>query len=103
MTLDAYLATMWLMRTPLRTLVLAFVMAVTVSAGAFAAAADWTKISVQQVPAKVMTGYQKLFVHTRIMKVEKSGSGPAVLYRMTIQRKGKPEAVIFDAQGRSQR
>jgi hypothetical protein len=91
------------MRTFLKTLVLALAVALTMSAGTLASAADWTKISVQKVPHNVMTGYRKLFAHSRIMKAEKSGSGPSVLYRLTIQRKGKPEEVTFDAQGHSKR
>ena len=92
------------MRTPLKALVLALAVVFTVSAGTLAAAAvtDWTSITVKQVPMKVKTSYEKLFAHSRIMKAEKSGSGPTAIYRLTIKRKGKPEAVTFDAQGRTQ-
>ena len=90
------------MRFSLKTVVLALAVAFTISTGT-ALAAEWSSMPVQKVPPKVMVGYHKLFSHSRILKAEKSGSGPTVLYRLTIQRKGKPEAVLFDAQGHSQK
>ena len=92
------------MRTSLKAIVLALAVVFTVSTGsAFAAAApQWKKVSVQEVPVQVMTGYRSLFSHSKITKAEKSGTGVNTQYRLTIRRKGKPEAVIFDAQGHAQ-
>ena len=95
-------AILLLMRTPIKTAVLALAFVFTVSAGSLMAQVNWQPVAVQKVPVKVMTGYKKLFAHNKISKAEKSGTGPAVLYRFTIVRKGKTEFVVFDAKGRSQ-
>jgi hypothetical protein len=87
------------MRNFLKTVVGGVVLSFALSASAMAA--GWTKMPVQKVPEKVATGCHRLYAHSRILKAEKSGAGPTVLYRLTIKgKKGKPEAVLFDAQGR---
>ena len=93
------------MRSFLKTLVLALVVVFTVSAGSISAQGNgdgqWKKVAFQNLPVKVKTGYRKLFTHSKVSKVEKSGSGATVVYRLTIRRKGKPEVVLFDGQGHS--
>jgi hypothetical protein len=92
------------MRTFLKLQAIVGVLALTFAlstASALAEKADWTKLPVQKVPAKVATGCHRLYAHSRILKAETSGSGAVVLYRLTIKgKKGKPEHVLFDAQGR---
>lgn len=91
------------MRTFFRTLALALAVMLTVSTGSLLAQGNsqWKKVAIADLPAKVMTGYHRLFAHDKIQKVEMSKSG-AVMYRLTIHRKGKSQEVIFDAAGRAQ-
>ena len=92
------------MRTFFKTLALALVVMLTVSAGSLLAQGNsqWKKVAITEVPRNVMTGYRKLFSHDKIQKAEKSKSGTDVFYRLTIHRKGKSEEVIFDAKGHAQ-
>jgi hypothetical protein len=87
------------MRSFLKAIIGVFVLSFALSAPVMAA--DWTKVPVKQVPAKVATGCHRLYAHSRILKAETSGAGTDTRYRLTIKgKKGKPEAVLFDAQGR---
>ncbi len=92
------------MRLFLKSTVLALAVVFAVSTGTLSAQGNgpWTRVAYQQLPLAVKTSYQKHYLHTKVTKSEKSGSGPSVMYRLTIHKKGKPQVVLFDAKGKAQ-
>jgi hypothetical protein len=91
------------MRSPLRILVLTIAVLFAVAAAPALAEqpATWRAIAVEKVPRQVLTGQKRLFAHDKITKAEKSGSGSAVRYRLTIDHKGEPTVLVLDAQGKT--
>lgn len=93
------------MRSFLKAAVLALAVVVALPVAQLSAQANgpWKKISVKEMPATVQSGYHRRFSHSKVTKVEKSGTGKATVYRLTIhnQKKGKPQVVLFDVNGRA--
>jgi hypothetical protein len=59
--------------------------------------ASWTVIEVRALPSKVSSAQRRVFPRTRITKVERSGTGKAAIYRVTMS--GKNKMAKFDAAG----
>lgn len=91
------------MRSPLRIFVLtmAVLFAVTAAPALADQPATWRAIAIQKIPRQVLTGQKRLFAHDKITRAEKSGSGSAVRYRLTISHKGAPMVLVLDAQGKT--
>lgn len=61
----------------------------------------WSVVPVKQLPVDVRTGSQRVIGKARVIKVEQSGTGATAIYRLTVQYKGKPTKMLFDAKGKS--
>lgn len=59
--------------------------------------ATWTVVDVKTVPERVITAQEKAFPKAKIKKVERSGTGATMVYRLTMT--GKTKTVQFNTKG----
>jgi hypothetical protein len=84
------------MRTLMRAALVAVAVMIAVPAMpvvlAQASTVSWTVVPVKELPRRVATAQKKAFPKAKITKVEQSGTGATVIYRVTMTGGKKPEA-----------
>jgi len=61
------------------------------------AARTWAVVDIKDLPDKVVASQKKVFASSKITKAERSGTGAAMVYRLTMS--GKVKEATFTAAG----